>query len=221
MAAAVTPRTKAVILNSPSNPTGIVMTPAEVAAAVAVAREHGLLLISDEIYEPFLYDGVRGKLPSAAGAYENTLVLRGFSKSHAMTGWRLGYAAGPAAVVGQMAKIQQYTFVCAPSPLQVAATTALDVPMDEAVDRYRAKRDIVCDGLDPAFNVVRPQGAFYVFPTAPAGRTATDFVATAIEHNVLMIPGNVFSGRDTHFRISYATTDEKLRDGVRVLNGLI
>ena len=220
VAAAVTPRTKAIILNSPSNPTGLVMTAAEVAAAVEVARDHGLLLISDEIYEPFLYDGGH-PLPSAARLYENTLVLRGFSKSHAMTGWRLGYAAGPAAVVSQMAKLQQYTFVCAPSPLQVGAVTALDVPMTDAVERYRRKRDIVCDGLSPAFEVVRPQGAFYVFPKAPGGRSATDFVAAAIDHNVLVIPGNVFSNRDTHFRISYATTDEKLQQGVAILNGLV
>jgi aspartate/methionine/tyrosine aminotransferase len=219
VAAAVTPRTKAILLNSPSNPTGIVMTEAEVRAAVEVARAHGLLLISDEIYEPFLYDMPKG-LPSAARRYENTLVLRGFSKSHAMTGWRLGYVAGPSAVVEQMAKLQQYTFVCAPSPLQLAAVTALDVPMDEAVDRYRRKRDIICDGLAAKFELVRPQGAFYVFPKAPVGRSATDFVATAIEHNVLVIPGNVFSGRDTHFRISYATSDDKLRQGVDVLNAL-
>ena len=221
VAAAVTPRTKAIILNSPSNPTGIVMTPAEVAGAVEVARQHGLLLISDEIYEPFLYDREAGGLPSAAPAYANTLVLRGFSKSHAMTGWRLGYAAGPAAVIGQMAKLQQYTFVCAPSPLQAAAVTALGVDMADAVDRYRRKRDLVCDGLDPAFEIARTQGAFYVFPKAPGRRTATDFVATAIDHNVLVIPGNVFSGRDTHFRISYATSDEKLRQGIDVLNSLV
>ena len=219
VSAAVTRRTKAILLNSPSNPTGIVMSEAEVRAAVEVARAHGLLLISDEIYEPFLYDLPRG-LPSAARSYENTLVLRGFSKSHAMTGWRLGYAAGPAAVVEQMTKLQQYTFVCAPSPLQQAAVTALDVPMDDAVARYRRKRDIICDGLAAKFELVRPQGAFYVFPKVPGGRSASAFVATAIENNVLVIPGNVFSGRDTHFRISYATSDEKLQQGVTVLNAL-
>ncbi len=216
--AAVTARTKAILLNSPSNPTGIVMTAAEVAAAVDVARRHGLLVISDEIYEPFLYAG--GPLPSPARAYENTLVLRGFSKSHAMTGWRLGYAAGPAAVVGQMAKIQQYTFVCAPSPLQLAAVVALDVPMTDAVERYRRKRDLVCDGLSARFDLVRPDGAFYVYPRVPGGRPASEFVTAAIEHNVLIIPGNVFSGRDSHFRVSYATTDEKLHQGVEVLNSL-
>ncbi|HSU65985.1 MAG TPA: aminotransferase class I/II-fold pyridoxal phosphate-dependent enzyme, partial [Tepidisphaeraceae bacterium] len=136
---AITPRTKLLILNSPSNPTGVVMTQAEVNSAVEVARKHGLLIISDEIYEPFLYRSDEGPtrsssgLPSPAKLYENTVILRGFSKSHAMTGWRLGYVAGPEAVLSQMAKLQQYTFVCAPSPLQYAAVKALDVPMDQAV----------------------------------------------------------------------------------------
>src|SRR5215213_6942277 len=160
---AITPRTKLLILNSPSNPTGVVMSEAEVQAAVEVARKHNLLILSDEIYEPFLYDMLRG-LPSAAKLYENTLILRGFSKSHAMTGWRLGYAAGPEAVVSQMAKLQQYTFVCAPSPLQYAALAACDVGMSSAVAAYRRKRDIAFDILSKKFEVVKPEGAFYIFP---------------------------------------------------------
>ncbi|MGD0769816.1 MAG: aminotransferase class I/II-fold pyridoxal phosphate-dependent enzyme [Tepidisphaeraceae bacterium] len=214
---AITAHTKLLILNSPSNPTGIVMTEAEVKSAVDLARKHDLLLISDEIYEPFLYDVVGGGLPSPARLYDGTLVLRGFSKSHAMTGWRLGYAAGPDAIISQMTKLQQYTFVCAPSPLQYAALKALDVPMRDAVDAYRRKRDLVYGRLSGKFQVARPQGAFYVFPQAPAGQRASDFVAKAIERNVLMIPGNVFSERDTHFRISYATTDEKLEKGCEIL----
>src|SRR3954468_5122669 len=212
--AAITPRTKLLILNSPSNPTGVVMSEAEVTAAVEVARKHNLLILSDEIYEPFLYDMPRG-LPSGARVYENTVILRGFSKSHAMTGWRLGYAAGPEAVIAQMTKLQQYTFVCAPSPLQIAALKAMDVPMKAYVDAYRKKRDIVFEGLGKKFELVRPEGAFYIFPKAPSGASATDFVAKAIERNVLVIPGNVFSEKDTHFRISYATTDEKLAEGVK------
>lgn len=235
---AITPRTKFLILNSPSNPTGVVMTEAEVRDAVEVAKKHGLLIISDEIYEPFLYggqegpgfgvqelrgqgSGARGALPSPARAYENTLILRGFSKSHAMTGWRLGYAAGPEAIVSQMTKLQQYTYVCAPSPLQHAALAALDVPMGDAVAAYRRKRDMVFEQLSRKFEVVKPEGAFYIFPKAPAGRTATEFVAKAIENNVLVIPGNVFSDRDTHFRISYATTDEKLARGCEILCSLV
>ncbi len=232
--AAVTPRTKLLILNSPSNPTGVVMTEAEVAAAVEVARKHDLLILSDEIYEPFLYgrgtgvppasaDGSRGRDARATGfataskQYDRTIILRGFSKSHAMTGWRVAYAAGPAEVIGQMTKLQQYTYVCAPAPFQDAALAALDVPMAHHVAAYARKRDLVVDALSGTFELARPDGAFYVFPQVPAGGTATDFCARAIARNVLTIPGNVFSGRDTHFRISYATTDEKLARGCEIL----
>src|SRR6476620_11406512 len=115
---AITPRTKLLLLNSPANPTGAVMSEQEIRDAVAIAKKHDLILISDEIYEPFLYDVDRAKggLYSPAALYERTLILRGFSKSHAMTGWRLGYAAGPSELINQMTKLQQYTFVCAPSP---------------------------------------------------------------------------------------------------------
>jgi len=216
---AITPKTKVLILNSPSNPTGIVMSQAEVQAAVDLARKHNLLIVSDEIYEPFLYDAARG-LPTAGKIYENTVVLRGFSKSHSMTGWRLGYAFGPAEVIAQMTKLQQYTYVCAPAPLQRAALTAIDVPMAAYVASYRLKRDLVFAELSKNFEVQKPEGAFYIFPKAPKGLTANDFVTRAIEKNVLIIPGNVFSERDTHFRISYATTEDKLAEGCRVLNSL-
>jgi aspartate aminotransferase/aminotransferase len=221
---AVTPKSKLLILNSPSNPTGVVMSPDEVRAAVEIARKHDLLLISDEIYEPFLYgkdaDGDMGGLPSPMKTYDKTILLRGFSKSHAMTGWRLGYAAGPEPILSQMTKLQQYTYVCAPSAFQQAALVAMDVPMREAVIAYKRKRDIAFTTLSKKFEVVEPGGAFYIFPKAPGGASATDFVAKAIDHNVLIIPGNVFSERDTHFRISYATTDERLRQGCEILNAL-
>jgi aspartate aminotransferase/aminotransferase len=96
----------------------------------------------------------------------------------------------------------------------------MDVPMQQAVDAYRRKRDIAFTTLSKKFEVVKPNGAFYIFPKAPAGISASDFVAKAIEKNVLVIPGNVFSERDTHFRISYATTDERLRQGCEILNSL-
>jgi aspartate aminotransferase/aminotransferase len=221
---AITPKTKVLILNSPSNPTGVVMGDAEVKQAIEIARKHDLLIISDEIYEPFLYDAganaVKRSLPSPVTSYDRTILLRGFSKSHAMTGWRLGYAVGPESIIAQMTKLQQYTYVCAPSPLQHAALRAIDLPMTEAVQAYQRKRDIAFETLSRKFDAVRPGGAFYIFPKAPAGVSATEFVSRAIEHNVLIIPGNVFSERDTHFRISYATTDEKLRQGCEILNSL-
>jgi len=215
--AAITPRTKLLMLNSPNTPTGAVMTNQDVRDAVEIARKHDLLILSDEIYEPFMYDR---SAPSPAKLYENTLLMRGFSKSHAMTGWRLGYVAGPAAILNEMTKLQQYTFVCAPSPMQVAAVTAMDVPMKQAAEAYRRKRDLVFDLLSGKFEVVKPQGAFYIFPKAPGGMTGSQFCAKAIENNVLIIPGNVFSDRDTHFRISYATTDQKIEEGCEILNRL-
>ena len=211
---AITPRTKILMLNSPANPTGVMMSDADIRAAVEIARKHDLLLLSDEIYEPFMYDR---RALSPAKLYDKTILLRGFSKSHAMTGWRLGYAAGPEPILSQMTKLQQYTFVCAPAPLQWAALKALDVPMDDAVKAYRRKRDMVYQLLSRKFEIVKPEGAFYIFPKAPKGQTASEFVAKAIENNVLIIPGNVFSERDTHFRISYATTDEKLQQGCEIL----
>ncbi|HEX3356524.1 MAG TPA: aminotransferase class I/II-fold pyridoxal phosphate-dependent enzyme [Tepidisphaeraceae bacterium] len=219
---AITPRTKLLMLNSPNNPTGCVMSEQEIRDAVQIAKKHDLLLISDEIYEPFLYDVDRaaGGLYSPAALYEQTLILRGFSKSHAMTGWRLGYAAGPAEIISQMAKLQQYTFVCPPSPFQVAAVVAMDVDMQPARDAYRKKRDLVYGLLSKKFDVVRPGGAFYIFPATPKGISPTEFCTRAIEKNVLMIPGNVFSERDTHFRISYATTEEKIAQGCEILNSL-
>jgi len=221
---AITPNSKLLILNSPSNPTGVVMSDTEVKAAIEIARRHDLLLISDEIYEPFLYgkdaQGDVGGLPSPMKTYDKTILLRGFSKSHAMTGWRLGYAAGPEPIISQMTKLQQYTYVCAPSAMQYAALKAMDVPMKGAVDAYRTKRDIAFSTLSKKFEVVEPTGAFYIFPKAPAGISATDFVAKAIANNVLVIPGNVFSERDTHFRISYATTDERLKQGCEILCSL-
>ncbi|MFT3787566.1 MAG: aminotransferase class I/II-fold pyridoxal phosphate-dependent enzyme [Tepidisphaeraceae bacterium] len=243
VAAAITPRTKAIIVNSPSNPTGTLMSQQDVDAAVSLAKKHDLLILSDEIYEPFVYDEEVGsgqyagaavgssdlhtahrplptKLASALHAYEKTVVLRGFSKSHGMTGWRLGYAYGYEPVVAQMTKLQQYTYVCAPSAFQHAALKALDVPMTDAVAAYRKKRDLVYGMLSKKFEIVKPGGAFYIFPKVPTGN-ATDFVTRAIEKNVLIIPGNVFSGRDTHFRISYATTDEKIERGCEILNSLV
>ena len=216
--AAITPRTKLLILNSPANPSGYVMTEEDVQAAVKVAKKHDLLLLSDEIYRQFTYSP-GGESP--AKFYDRSLILRGYSKSHGMTGWRLGYAAGPTEIIQQMLKLQQYTFVCAPSPFQLAAVTAEDVPMTAYVEAYRRKRDLVFAKLSRKFEVQKPEGAFYIFPKAPAGASATEFVNKAIDHNVLIIPGGVFSSQDTHFRISYATTDEKLVKGCDILCDLV
>ena len=154
--------------------------------------------------------------------YDKVLVTRGFSKSYAMTGWRLGYVAAPASmrpVIEEMTKAQQYTFVCAPTPLQKAAVAAMDYDVTDLVRAYAKKRDLLCDGLKDKFELARPGGAFYAFVKAP-GVSGTDFVTKAIKNNVLVIPGKVFSEQDTHFRVSFATTDEKIQQGVDVLRSL-
>ena len=220
IAQAITDKTKMIILNSPCNPTGMVYSQRQVRELARIAAERDVLVLTDEIYETFCYDG---GCPSIAHYHQKCLVLRGFSKSHAMTGWRLGYvAAHPSLrdVIEQMTKIQQYTFVCAPTPFQKAAIAAMDYDVGDLVDGYRRKRDLLYDGLKDTFEMAKPGGAFYAFVKAPGG-AATEFVEKAIRNNVLIIPGQVFSEKDTHFRISYATSDEKIGQGVEILRRLV
>jgi len=210
----ITPRTKAIILGSPSNPTGVVLNEQEWLDLVALASRRNLLIISDEIYDAFVYDE---KSFSPGSIYENTLTFGGFSKTYAMTGWRLGYATGPAEIIRAMITLQQYTFVCAPSMVQEAGIKALAIPMDRAREEYKAKRDKMIASLSTAYKIAPTGGAFYLFPEAPGG-SATQFCLRAIEEKkLLLIPGNVFSDRDTHFRLSYAASDETLDRGIQVL----
>ena len=213
---AITSRTKMILLNSPANPTGAVASEAEVRGLAELAQRRNVALISDEIYRYFCYDA---PFVSPAKYNDQTIVIDGFSKSHAMTGWRVGFVHGPNEIIQTMLKLQQYTFVCAPQPAQWAGAAALDVPMGPYVDAYRRKRDLLVAGLSDAYELTVPGGAFYAFPKAPQG-TATEFVAKAIEHNLLVIPGGIFSRRDTHFRISYAADDAVIHRGIEVLNKL-
>jgi len=217
--AAITPRTKVLMINSPGNPTGRVMPEAEIRAAAEIAARRNLLLISDEIYTGLCYDG-----PCASPlrfAPDHTVVLRGYGKTYGVTGWRMGYAAGPAQLLDEMTKFQQFTFVCAPSMAQVATLVGLDVDVSAHRRDYAAKRDLVCDLLASRFEFERPAGGFYVFPRVPDRYPdATRFCDAAAERSVLVIPGNIFSGRDSHFRISYATSDDQIRRGCELLCGL-
>ncbi|MBN2563829.1 MAG: aminotransferase class I/II-fold pyridoxal phosphate-dependent enzyme [Phycisphaerae bacterium] len=214
--AVITPRTKVLMLNSPGNPTGRVMTAEEIQAAAELAERHDLLLIADEIYDKLCYDGPSPcPLPHAP---DNTLLLRGYGKTYGVTGWRMGYAAGPGAIINEMTKLQQYTFVCAPSMAQVAALAAMDTDVSDHQRAYAKKRDLVCSLLEGHFDFVRPSGGFYVFPRVPKHfANASVFAEAAAEHSVLVIPGTIFSSQDTHFRISYATTDDLIRRGCEVL----
>ncbi|MHC4291006.1 MAG: pyridoxal phosphate-dependent aminotransferase [Planctomycetota bacterium] len=218
VADAITDQTKLIILNSPANPTGVVYTVDEIKEIADIARQKDIIILSDEIYDIFSYDG---KSPSVGSYYDKSLILNGFSKTSGMTGWRVGYIACTeklAPLMEKMMMIQQYTFVCAPTPFQLSVPTALTYDMSGYVDSYRSKRDRICDALKDTYEIVKPGGAFYMFIKAPSKYpNATEFVKKAIENNVLVIPGNVFSEQDTHFRISYATTDEKIEQGIDIL----
>jgi len=217
VADAIGPRTKAIVFNSPSNPTGVVASRDEIRGLAELAARRDVALISDEIYRDFCYDE---PFVSPAEFNPSTLVVDGFSKSAGMPGWRLGFAHGPRAVIQQMIKFQQYSFVCAPHPFQWAGAVAMDVDMSSHFEAYRRKRDRIVAGLADRYELVRPAGAFYAFPKTPWG-TATEFVEKAItEHRLLIIPGSVFGRRDTHFRISYAAPDETIERGIEVLRML-
>jgi len=216
VADAITPRTKLILLNSPANPTGVVADETEIRGLAELAKTREIALVSDEIYREFCYDG---DFISPAGFNDQTIVIDGFSKSHAMTGWRVGFVHGPAEVINTMIKLQQYSFVCAPQPAQWAAAVALDVPLDGHVADYRRKRDMLVEGLAEHYELVTPGGAFYAFPRAPGG-SGSKFATRAIEENLLVIPGNIFSRHDSHFRISYAAPDAVIERGIEVLRRL-
>jgi len=216
VAAAITPRTKLILLNSPANPTGVVASSDRVRELAELAAARNVALLSDEIYSQFCYDGA---LPKPAAFNKDVLVVDGFGKAYGVTGWRLGWVHGPSAIVEKMTMLQQYSFVCAPHPLQWGALRALDVDMSEPTARFARRRDLVVDGLRAAgYAVTQAGGAFYVFPEVPPGRgSAQEFVARAIANELLVIPGGIFSRHDTHFRISFAADERQLERGLDVL----
>ena len=213
----ITDKTKMLIVNSPCNPTAAVYPDKDLKEIAELCNKRGIWIISDEIYSSFAYDN---NFSSIFPFVEKGILLDGFSKSHAMTGWRVGYAVGNKEVIQEMCKLQQYTYVCAPSMAQKAAINALDVDISNIVNSYRKKRDIVYDNLKNKFELVKPGGAFYAFVKAPGGN-ATAFVEKAIANNLLIIPGSVFSEQDTHFRISFAADDEVIKRGMEILNKIV
>ncbi|MFC7309311.1 pyridoxal phosphate-dependent aminotransferase [Streptomyces monticola] len=216
----VTPRTKALLVNSPNNPTGRSLTTEEARAISRFAAEHEILLISDEIYEKILYDGNEhlslASLPSCA---DRTITVNGFSKGYAMTGWRLGYAAGPTDLMAQMLKVQQHTVGCTGSFVQrggVAALTGPQEPVQEMAAQYAARRDLVVNGLNslPGISCSPPDGAFYAFADI-RGTGFTDSSSFAQwllkEAGVALMPGSAFGpGGEGYVRLSFATSPEVL-----------
>jgi aspartate/methionine/tyrosine aminotransferase len=208
-------KTKLIIINSPNNPSGTIYPKEDLMMVVRIARERNLLIFSDDIYDNFVFDAP--SCLSIGQLYEKTLTFGGFSKGWAMTGWRLGYVAGPREVIQQMINLQQYTFSSVNSFAQKSAIKALDFNVDSYIQGYKKKRDLIYEGLKEKFHVQKPQGAFYIFPEVPGGNGEA-FVERAIQQNLFIVPGSVFSKRNTHVRISFAASEDTLLRGIDILN---
>ncbi|HVT69399.1 MAG TPA: aminotransferase class I/II-fold pyridoxal phosphate-dependent enzyme [Trebonia sp.] len=221
MEAAVTPRTKAILIGSPANPTGAVQSRDDLAALTALAVRHDLFLISDEIYERLTYDQPHTCLASLPGARERTVLLGGFSKAHAMTGWRVGFLCAPAAVAELAGRIHQYTMLCASHISQAAAVEALrggDGDVEQMVADYARRRRVFVKGLrEIGLDCPEPGGAFYAFPSvARTGLSAQEFAERLLlaEH-VAVVPGDVFGpSGEGHIRCCYATALPQLEEAL-------
>ena len=219
--ARVTPRTKVLMLNFPNNPTGAVMSRADLEEIAAFTRERDLMVITDEIYGELTYDAPHTSLVSLPGMRDRTIFLHGFSKAWAMTGFRLGYACGPGELIEAMMKIHQYTMLCASSLSQKAALEALARPetdIAEMVDEYRRRRNYVAAAFaDLGLECHRPLGAFYAFPSvAKFGLTAKEFALRLLrEEKVAVVPGTAFGDCGEGFvRCAYATSLENVKEAV-------
>lgn len=214
----ITDKTKILIMPFPNNPTGAIMNRQELEEIAEVIIEKDLFVISDEIYCELTYTGEHVSIASLPGMQERTIVINGFSKSYAMTGWRLGYAAGPQAIIEQMTKIHQFAIMCAPTTSQYAATEALrngdrDVAMMK--DAYDKRRRFVVNALrEMGLECFEPYGAFYVFPCIKSTAMTSDEFANRLlqEEKVAVVPGTAFGECGEGFlRISYAYSIEDLK----------
>ena len=219
----VTDKTKIVFVNSPSNPTGGMLTRAEIQGVCKSADRVGAYVVSDEIYDLFCYSD---DYASPLEYTDRCIQLGGFSKSYGVPGWRMGYATGPSNVLDSLKTLQQFSFVCAPAPFQHALLAAMPaIDLQPYREQYRKKRDMLVRDLHPSYALSQPEGAFYAFPRLPRDKSGVQvpsdvFIEAAVEKNVLIVPGKAFSERDTHFRLSFAASDEHLTAGISVLNEL-
>jgi aminotransferase len=217
----ITPKTKALLIGYPNNPTGAVMTRECLSEIAQLAEKYDLLVISDEIYGRLTYGIEHTCFAALPGMRERTVLLGGLSKSHAMTGWRVGYAAAPAELLEQMRKIHQYTIMSAPTTAQAAAVVGLrdcEADVQRMVAEYDRRRKLIVGGLNTlGLDCFEPRGAFYAFPSIrKAGMSGDDF-ATALlkEEEVAVVPGDAFGASGTGFvRCSYATAYEKLEEAL-------
>lgn len=222
LAAHITPRTKILVLPFPNNPTGAVMNREDLEKIAEVIRDKNIIVISDEIYAELTYGEEHVSIANIEGMYERTIVLSGFSKAYAMTGWRLGYALGPAPIISAMTKVHQYAIMCAPTTSQYAAIAAMKNG-DEDVARmrkaYDERRRILIDGFrNMGLSCFEPRGAFYVFPSIrETGMTSEEFCEKLLmDQKVAVVPGTAFGDSGEGFvRCSYAYSVEELKEALR------
>ena len=221
LAAALTPRTKALLIGYPNNPTGAVMPREDLAAIAQFAEKNDLIVISDEIYANLTYDGVHTCFASLPGMRDRTILLNGFSKAYAMTGWRIGYALGNADFIGAMTKIHQFTMLCAPITAQIAAVEALQQgrpSRDRMVAEYDKRRRLMVEGFrNMGLDCFEPKGAFYVFPSIQnTGLTSLEFAEKLLQaEKVALVPGNAFgSCGEGYVRCSYAASSKNLSEAL-------
>ncbi|MEX0782812.1 MAG: aminotransferase class I/II-fold pyridoxal phosphate-dependent enzyme [Dehalococcoidia bacterium] len=214
---AITPRTKALILGYPSNPTGAVMGREDLLAVGEVARAHDLPVISDEIYDRLTYDGSHTCVAALPGMRERTLLLGGFSKAYAMTGWRLGWVCAPEPLAEAVMKVHQYVMMSAPTAAQYAGIAAIEHGepfVEEMVAEYDRRRRLIVDGFRAiGLDTFEPRGAFYAFPSIQAtGLDSTTFSERLLEEErVAVVPGNAFGpGGEGHVRACYASSYEQI-----------
>lgn len=226
--AKITPRSKILILCYPSNPTGAIMSREDWEPIARVVEKHDLIVISDEIYAELTYGSNHVSFASLPGMLDRTILVSGFSKAFAMTGWRMGYACGHPDLISAMLKIHQYTVMCAPSMGQVAALEALTNGMEEKdrmTDSYNQRRRLIVKGLREAgLECHEPQGAFYAFPSIKAtGLTSDQFAQRLLlEHKVAAVPGSVFGlGGEGYLRCSYATSVSQLNEAVERIGNFV
>jgi aminotransferase len=218
---AVTPRTKAILIGYPNNPTGAVMSRENLVRVGDVARKHDLLIISDELYSRLVYHRDHVCVPSLPGLRERTILVNGFSKGYAMTGWRLGYVTAPKELMAAMRKIHQYTIMSAPTMSQAAGLEAVlhgEYYVKEMVDEYDRRRELLVQGLNLlGLDCFEPQGAFYAFPSvAKTGMNDETFSESLLrEEQVAVVPGSAFGPSGKGFvRICYATAYEKIEQAL-------
>ena len=221
IAKAVTTRTKAILLGYPNNPTGAVMTRPVMEQITALAEEYDLLLISDEIYDQLVYGIDHVCVPGLRGMRDRTILLGGFSKDYAMTGWRIGYACAPPDLLAAMRKVHQYTIMSAPTTGQAAAVVALRQGGEHVAnmrDEYDRRRRLIVDGFNTlGLDCFEPRGAFYAFPSiARSGLSSDDFAMCLLdEEEVALIPGDAFGASGAGFvRASYATAFEQIEEAL-------